>query len=97
MKNAKPKIKQEGFVQKLPVISNQLAGIFDKAMDLEISAGWYDDPDPQWGGPPSKSELKKYAQDLRKIYMNLSALIGLDPCEQFELPERKNLNNPNMK
>jgi len=74
----------DGLAQQLPEISNQLTVIFDAAMDLEISAGWYDDPDTQWGGPPSKNNLIALASRLRQAYMDISAIMGIDPCEQFE-------------
>lgn len=74
----------DGIAQKLPELSNQLVAIFDKAMDLEIKADWYDILDFEWGGPPTQRELKKTAQDLREIYLNLASITGLDPCEQFK-------------
>ena len=84
MKNATPETKLEGIAQQLPKLSNQLVEIFNKALVLEIYADWYDVLDPEWGGPPTQSDFKKTSQDLRKIYMSLASLTGLDPCEQFE-------------
>jgi hypothetical protein len=74
----------DGISQKLDELSNQLVEILNKAMTLEIYADWYDVLDPEWGGPPTQAELRKTAQELRKIYMSLASLTGLDPCEQFE-------------
>lgn len=74
----------DGLAQQLAEISNQLTVIFDAAMDLETSAGWYDVPDPQWGGPPTKKSLIALASRLRQAYIDISAIMGLDPCEQFE-------------
>ncbi len=73
----------DGISQKLDELSNQLVEIFNKAMTLEIYADWYDVLDPEWGGPPTQSDFKKTSQELRKIYMSLASLTGLDPCEQF--------------
>jgi hypothetical protein len=84
MINIAPEIKLDGIAQQLPNLSNQLAKIYDKAMDLEIKADWYDELDSQWGGPPTQSELRKTADDLRKIYMSIASITGLDPCWQFE-------------
>jgi hypothetical protein len=84
MKNATPETKLDGIAQQLPKLSNQLVEIFNKALVLEIYADWYDVLDPEWGGPPTQSDFKKTSQDLRKIYMSLASLTGLDPCEQFE-------------
>ena len=89
MINAKPETQLEGIAQQLPKLSNQLAAIFDQAMDLEIKAAWYEELDPKWGGPPTKSELRKAAQDLRQIYMNIASITGLDPCWQFEETKHK--------
>lgn len=88
--NVTPQHKLDGIGQKLPKLSNELAKIYDKTLDLEIKASWYYEPDSQWGGPPTPSELRKTSQDLRQIYMNLSLLAGLDPCEQFEETLQKN-------
>jgi hypothetical protein len=73
----------DGISQKLEELSNQLVEIFNKAMVLEIYADWYDVLDPEWGGPPTQSDFKKTSQDLRKIYMNLCLITGLDPCDQL--------------
>ena len=75
----------DGLAQQLPELSNQLTVIFDAAMDLEISAGWHDDLDPQWGGPPSKNNLIVLASQLRQAHTDISAIMGLDPCEKFEI------------
>ncbi len=79
----------DGIAQKLPELSNQLVAIFDKAMDLEIKADWYDILDPEWGGSPAQSDFKKTSQDLRKIYMSLASITGLDPCEQFKCTKQR--------
>ena len=78
-----PETKLDGIAQQLPKLSNQLVEIFNKAMVLEIYADWYDVLDPEWGGPPTQSDFKKTSQDLRKIYMNLCLITGLDPCDQL--------------
>ena len=79
-----PETKLDGLAQKLKELSHQLAVIYDISMDLGIKADWYDLLDPEWGGPPTQRELKKTAQDLREIYLNIVLITGLDPCEQFE-------------
>jgi len=78
------KTKLAGIAQLMPELSNQICTVFDASMDLEISVSWYDDPDPRWGGPPTKENLIALASQLRQAYMNIAALTGLDPCEQFQ-------------
>ena len=76
--------KLNGITQMMPELSNQICAIFDASMDLEISVSWYEDPDPRWGGPPTKENLIALASQLRQTYMNIASLTGLDPCEQFQ-------------
>jgi len=49
---ATQKTELDGIAQRMPELSNQICAIFDACMDLEIAVGWYEDPDPRWGGPP---------------------------------------------
>ena len=84
MINITPETKLDGIAQKLPELAQQLRVILDLSIDLKISLDWYDEPDPQWGGPPSKKNLLKLAHILRQTYMNMAAITGLDPCWQFE-------------
>ena len=79
-----PETKLDGLAQKLKELSHQLAVIYDISMDLEIYAGWYDDPDPLWGSPPTKQRLIQPSKRLREAYMRLASITGLDPCWQFE-------------
>ena len=84
-----PEIKLDGLAQKLKELSHQLAVIYDIGMDLEINAGWYDDSDPLWGGPPTKKSLIQSSKRLREAYMRLASITGLDPCWQFEETKQK--------
>lgn len=85
MINVTSETKLDGIAQHLPKISLQLASLYDLAIDLEIKAEWYDVLDSQSGGPPiTKNELRKTAQKLRQIYLQIAVITGLDPCEQFE-------------
>ena len=76
--------KLNGIAQQMSELSKQLCAVFDASMDLENCADWHNDPDPTWGGPPSKERLLAFAASLRQTYMNIAALTGLDPCEQFK-------------
>lgn len=76
--------KLNGFAQQMPDLAKQLCAVFDVSMDLENCADWYNDQDPTWGSPPSKERILAFAASLRQTYMNIAALTGLDPCEQFE-------------
>jgi hypothetical protein len=64
-----------------------MCALIDEAMQLEIACGWYDDPDPQFGGPPTKDQLSAMAFRFRAAYMNMALITGIDPCEQ--LPSTK--------
>jgi hypothetical protein len=68
-------------------LSTQMSVLIDEAIQLEVACGWYDDPDPQYGGPPTKDQLSTLASRLRAAYMNMALLTGVDPCEQ--LPSTK--------
>lgn len=68
-------------------LSTQMCALIDEAMQLENACGWYDDPDPQFGGPPTKDQLSAMASRLRTAYDNMALLTGADPCEQ--LPSTK--------
>jgi hypothetical protein len=68
-------------------LSTQMCVFIDEAMRLEDACCWYDDPDPQYGGPPTKEQLSTMASRLRTAYMNMALLAGVDPCEQ--LPSTK--------
>ena len=74
----------DGLAQQLPKIAQQLSIIHDVASNLRVACDWYDNPDPQYGGPPSLNNLKIIADYLQGAYMELAELTGLDPCEQFE-------------
>lgn len=66
-------------------LSTQMCVLIDEAMQLEVACGWYDDPAPQFGGPPTKDQLSAMASRLRTAYMNMALLTGVDPCEQLRL------------
>lgn len=68
-------------------LSTQMCVLIDEAIHLEVACGWYDDPDLQYGGPPTKDQLSIMASRLRTAYMNMALLTGVDPCEQ--LPSTK--------
>ena len=82
--NATPETKLDGFAQQMNDLSSQLSTVYDISSDLRNAIGWYDDTDPIWGGPPSKKQLLAYATLLQQAYMNMAAITGLDPCEQFD-------------
>jgi len=68
-------------------LSTQMCVLFDEAIQIEVSCGWYDNPDPQYGGPPTKDQLLTMASRLKAAYTNIALLTGIDPCEQ--LPSTK--------
>lgn len=64
-------------------LSTQMCVLIDEAMQLEVACAWYDDPDPQFGGHPTKDQLSTMAARLRTAYMNMALITGTDPCEQL--------------
>jgi hypothetical protein len=68
-------------------LTTQMCVLIDEAIQLEVACGWCDDPDTQFGGPPTKEQLSAMASRLRTAYMNMALLTGVDPCEQ--LPSTK--------
>jgi hypothetical protein len=84
-----PETQLDGLAQKLKELSHQLAVIYDISMDLDIYAGWYDDPDPIWGSPPTKQRLINCSKRLREAYMGMALNTGLDPCSLFEETKQK--------
>ena len=87
--NVTPQHKLDGITQRLPELSKQMKVILDVSIDLQISLDWYDEPDPVWGGPPSKKNLLAIVHVLRETYMNMAAITGLDPCWKFEETKQK--------
>lgn len=82
MINATPETKLDGIAKHMRELSVQLNTVFDIAFQLELYCEWYEDP--QFGGPPTLENLMVFASDLWQAYMNMAAITGLDPCEQFE-------------
>lgn len=62
----------------------QMTTLNDVASDLESLCSWYDDSDPQYGGPPSKEVLEILAKRLRLTYKKTAILTGQDPCEKLD-------------
>ncbi len=84
MINATSQTKLDGIAKQMRELAAQLNTVFDIASQLEFHCDWYADSDPQFGGPPSLENLMVFADRLRQAYMNMAAITGLDPCEQFE-------------
>ena len=85
-----------GISAQLDVIAIHMTAFIDEASNLENSCGWYHDPDPQRGGPPTVDQLASISLRLRAAYMAIAIATGLDPCEQlpstkqrFKLTEEK--------
>ncbi len=89
MINATSDNKLDGIAKQMRELAAQLNIVFDIASQLEFHCDWYEDSDPQFGGPPSLKELMVFADRLRQAYMNMAAITGLDPCEQFDDTKRK--------
>lgn len=92
------KQSNSGISGQLDVISKYMTAFIDEANNLENSCGWYHDPDPQWGGPPTVDQLTSISLRLRAAYMAMAIATGLDPCEQLPstkalLEQRKNVQN----
>lgn len=78
-----------GINDQLEVIAKNMTEFIDDACNLENFCAWYDDPDPQRGGPPTVDQLTAISVRLRAAYMAMALATGLDPCEQ--LPSTKAL------
>lgn len=89
MINATPEINLDGFAQQMRDLSIQINTVFDVGLMLELHCDWYEDSDPKFGGPPTLENLMVFANRLRQAYMNMAAITGLDPCEQFDETKRK--------
>ena len=89
MINATPETKLDGIAKQMCELAVQLDTVFDIGLQLELHCDWYEDSDPQFGGPPSLENLMVFANRLRQAYMNMAAITGLDPCEQFDETKRK--------
>lgn len=74
----------KGIRQSMGTLSTEVCVLIDVAMDLEITADWANDPDPNWGGPVDPELLRKFAFRLRLAYLKLAMALGVDPCEQIE-------------
>jgi len=96
MKTVSADAKLSGFAQNLRELANELAIVYDMASNLSIACDRYHDPDDQYGGPPTKSQLHNTAEILYAAYMNIAALTGLDPCEQFEETKARLKFRPNV-
>lgn len=84
-----PETKLEGIAQQMRDLSVQINTVFDVGLLLELHCDWYEDSDPQFGGPPTLENLMVLANRLRQAYLNMAAITGLDPCEQFDDTKRK--------
>ena len=89
MKTVSADSKLNGFAQKLPELASQLAIVYDMASNLTVACYWYNQKEGQYGGPPKLSQLQGMAEYLYSAYMNIAALTGVDPCEQFEETKAK--------
>ncbi len=89
MINATPETKLDGIAKQMRELAAQLTIVFDIGLQLENHCDWYEDSDPQFGGPPSLENLMVFADRLRQAYMNMAAITGLDPCEEFDDTKRK--------
>jgi hypothetical protein len=84
MINATPETKLDGIAKQMRELSIQINTVFDVGLMLEVHCDWYEDADPRFGGPPTLENLMLFANRLRQAYMNMAAITGLDPCEQFD-------------
>ena len=76
-------MKLNGFKQNLIAFNKPLMEIFDISMDIDMDCFEYELHDQNWIGPRTIKELRRTAERLRNAYMEIAALTGIDPCEQF--------------
>lgn len=78
-----------GFKQNLPAFNKPLMEIFDISMDIDMDCDEYELHDQNWIGPRTIKQLRNTSERLRNAYMEIAALTGLDPCEQFDETKKK--------
>lgn len=74
MKRVSTESKLNGFAQHLPDLANQMAIVWDVAMNLR---NYYDEG-------MTLEQRQFNANLLQQAYLGAASIIGLDPCEQFE-------------
>jgi hypothetical protein len=75
---------ESGISQRQFNLAIQIAAVNDVASDLKILCDWYDDPDPQYGGPPSKELLEILSKRLRNANLKIAALTRQAQCEKLD-------------
>lgn len=74
MKRVSTESKLNGVAQQLPDLANQMALVWDVAMNLRNCSG-----------EPMTLEQRQFnAHLLEQAYFGVASITGLDPCEQFE-------------
>jgi hypothetical protein len=76
MKHKQTKPMVTGVTQRQFNLEMQIAAVNDVASDLKILCDWYDDPDPQYGGPPSKELLEALLKQLSLTHYRMTKLTG---------------------
>jgi hypothetical protein len=74
MKRVSTESRLNGVAQQLPDLANQMALVWDVAMNLRNCSGEL-----------MTSEQRQFnAHLLEQVYFGVAPITGLDPCEQFE-------------
>lgn len=73
-----------GISQRQFNLEMEIATVNDVASDLKILCDWYDDPDPQYGGPPSKELLEILSRRLNHVFLKMTLLTGQVPCKKLK-------------
>lgn len=79
MKRVSTESKLNGVAQQLPDLANQMALVWDVAMNLRNCSG----------EPMTLEQRQLNAHLLEQAYLCMASIIGLDPCEQFEETKRR--------
>lgn len=79
MKHVSTESKLNGVAQQLPVLANQMALVWDVAMNLRNCSG-----------EPMTLEQRHFnAHLLEQTYLRIASISGLDPCEQYQTTKAK--------
>jgi hypothetical protein len=74
MKRVSTTLKLDGVAQQLPDLANQMAIVWDVAMNLR-----------NYSDESMSPEQRQFnAHLLEQAYLEMASISGLDPCEQFE-------------
>lgn len=80
---------KSGITQQQFNLFMQIVALNDVASELKVLCSWYDDPDPQYGGVPSKEILESLAKRLSLTHDRILRLTEQDRLEKLDSTKAK--------